>query len=486
MYKLRDYQQDAVDACIDYINNKKEKRPGMVVAPTAAGKSWIIAEVAKRYGKKVLVIQPSVELLEQNYDKLRQIGEDASLYAASVNSKEVGHITYSILPSIKKKARLFKEEGVDLVIIDECHYKIDPKAGSMFDKFIKALNPKKVIGLTATAFRLKTNSEGSRLVLLNRMRPGYFRHFIHVTQIQDMIDRNYWSKSIDEKWDMEEGHLVLNTSGSEFTDSSIKKTIEANGINNNIFLRVRELQKEGKYKSILVFVDCLESAEKFSEHVSNSVCVHGNMKPKERKSAIEGFKSGDIQVVFNYGVLTTGFDHPELDCIIMGRPTNSLAMFYQIYGRGVRIHENKDHFLFIDCCKNFDRLGHPRDLSLIEFPGHGWCIFEGDRLVTGVYLDSTPITKQDLLNKNEEVDMDMTMPFGKHKDLKVSFVCKKYPSYIDFLLRQDWVKPVFRKKVTEIHKKIQIEGSEVKKEITKVFTKLDDRKSYSGPLPKNN
>ena len=152
--RLRDYQEKAVDAAMDYINSNYNS-PAIIVAPTGAGKSWEIAGIAMKYDKPILVLQPSVELLKQNYDKFLLMGGKASIFSASANEKNIGHVTYATIGSIKNKISEFKKIGVDLVIIDECHHGISPEVSSMFSKFIKALNPKKVIGLTATPFRLK-------------------------------------------------------------------------------------------------------------------------------------------------------------------------------------------------------------------------------------------------------------------------------------------------------------------------------------------
>lgn len=485
-YTLRDYQEVAVSRCIDYINSN-DKKPGVVVAPTAAGKSWIIAETAKRYPNQILVLQPSIELLKQNYEKFKIVGGEASLYSDGVDSKEIGHVTYAILPSIKSVAKKFKDRGVKLVIIDECHYKVSPKADSMFSKFIKELNPDKVIGLTATPFRLKSDRAGSKLVMLNRTRPGYFKHFIHITQISEMIDRKFWCPSQDEEWEMDETGLVLNSSGTEFTEDSVKDTVKKNGINNNIYLRIKSLQSSGVRKGVLVFTDSVETCETFCNYVPKSAYLTDKITNKKRAEIIDKFKSGEIQVLFNYGILTTGFDYPELDCIIMGRPTNSLSLLYQIYGRGVRISEGKKNFLFIDYCNNLKRLGHPRNLVIENFPGHGWCVFNQDRLVTSVYLDNPPITKRDLLDENKDIDYDMTFPFGKYKDKKVIFICKTKPWYISFLLNQDWLDPVFRDRIIAISKQSQINSFKVKsfsnpKVSTPTLTSKNSFKSYKGPL----
>jgi DNA repair protein RadD len=461
---LRDYQQEAKNAALEYINSPLKKTPGVIVAPTASGKSWIIAGIATEYVGPILVLQPSIELLEQNYEKFKMMGGEASIFSAGAGSKEIGHVTYATLGSIKNHASLFREAGVKLVLIDECHDKYKPDAGSMFRNFIDTLKPKKVIGLTATPFRLKNNSMGSRLVLLNRMRPGYFRHFIHITQIQDIVNRGYWSPSVDETWDMEDDMLKFNSTGSEFTEESIKAYVEANGINNMIYLRILDAIFEGR-KHILVFVDSAQSCQTFVEHLDKvkgikSTYLTSKTKKKERKAIISGFKSGDIEVVFNYNILTTGFDFPELDCIIMGRPTNSLAIFYQIYGRGTRIHEDKKDFLFADYGCNFTRLGHPRDLVLENYPNHGWAIFASDRLVTGTILGMDSITKNDIDNGPgidvKEVIEDTFFKYGKFEGQKAIVVARINPQYIIWFCNNVDTSELFKSKLRAILKYTQM------------------------------
>jgi DNA repair protein RadD len=453
--ELRDYQKSAVDAAINYIESKTTS-PGIIVAPTGAGKSWEIAGIAMRYSGPILVLQPSVELLKQNYEKFVLMGGNASIFSASANEKNIGHVTYATLGSIKNRVEDFKKAGVNLVIIDECHHGIDPDAQSMFSKFIKKLNPSKVIGLTATPFRLKNNREGSRLVMLNRMRPGFFKTFIHITQIGEMIDRGFWAKSIDEEWFMDETRLVLNTTGTEFTEQSIKEAVEANGINNKIYLRIKDLLNQNNRKSILVFVDSVTSCKRFCEFIPEAKYITGETPAKERAKIVDDFKSGRVKVLFNFGVFTTGFDYPGLDCIIMGRPTNSLSSFYQIYGRGVRPNLGKDNFLFIDYCNNFKRLAHPREITIEDYRGHGWGVFTKERLVTSIPLDGPVVTKADINSNSKEVDSDFKIPFGKYKDRMVEAVYKRDPSYITWLVKQDWVSSDLKLKLELYIKNIEI------------------------------
>jgi DNA repair protein RadD len=166
--KLRDYQLEPVAIGIEFFNTPK-MAPSIIVAPTAFGKSIVIAYIAKGIDEKVLVIQPSKELLEQNYNKLINLGGKASIYSASMGEKEIGDITYATIGSIINIAWKFRELGITKVIIDECDRYPRDKNGQL-RKFIDGMKASHVLGLTATPLKLQTNmgetGPYSKLVML--------------------------------------------------------------------------------------------------------------------------------------------------------------------------------------------------------------------------------------------------------------------------------------------------------------------------------
>ena len=441
MFKYRKCQQEAIDKSVEYIKGKS-KAASLVVLPTAGGKSHTIAGIAKEYLDPILILQPNKELLEQNYSKYIDFGGEASVFSASLKRKEIGHVTYATLGSIKNNAADFKKLGVNLLLVDEAHHSYSPDAGSSFMNFVEELTPEKTIGFTATPFRLKNNMEGSRLVMINRTRPGYFKKIIHVTQIQEMIDEGFWSESVDEAYHLDESGLILNSTGSEFSEESIKEANKVNGTNNKIFKRIVKALPERKH--ILVFTDGADTAEKFAEFFNEKIFkgerkaafVTSKTSAKQRKQDVKDFKSGKIQVMFNYSVFGTGFDFPELDCIIMGRATNSLALWYQIYGRGVRVFEGKLDFLMIDYGNNFHRLGNPRKITIEDYPGAGWAVFSEERLITNVILGfGEPITKDMLRSKERGIKKGgWFFKNGKHAGEEYETVAEKDPGYILYLL----------------------------------------------------
>ena len=398
-YQLRDYQQEASDAAIRFFRCSGNDN-GLLVLPTGAGKSLVIADIAHRLDGNVLVFQPSKEILEQNYAKLKSYGvEDCSIYSASFNSKEIDRITFATIGSVKSHMEDFNH--FRYIIVDECHG-INPQGGMYKDFFDCAA--RKILGLTATPYRLSaslqyTDSNGrtvfrpkdehgsqefddklhSReitaenkciLKFLTRTRPRVFHKVIYQVAIQTLLQRGYLSKL--NYYDMtilpQEG-LRRNSTGMDFDDRSLFEEYQRVNLQDYLVSIIKRLQqpKSGiPRKGILVFTKFLEESEALCKSIDGCEMLSGETKKKDRERIINDFKSGKIKVLANVGVLTTGFDYPELDTVVMARPTMSLAMYYQILGRAVRPHQDKEAGWIVDLCGNIKRFGKVEDLSLIE------------------------------------------------------------------------------------------------------------------------
>jgi len=135
--QLRPYQQLAVNAILEDL-----KRPGnsICVAATGAGKSVIIAEVARQLNSKILILVPSVEILRQNFDKISLFfpREDIGIFSASANEKTIKKITLAMIQSCCKKPELFVD--FDLVLVDECHNIPVRNMESMYMSFFNSIN----------------------------------------------------------------------------------------------------------------------------------------------------------------------------------------------------------------------------------------------------------------------------------------------------------------------------------------------------------
>lgn len=383
---LRDYQKAASDKAVAFFKDKNKKSNGVMVLPTGAGKSIVIADIAHRLNDYVLIFCPSREIVEQNFKKLCSYGIlDCSIYSASFNSKEISRITFATIGSVKNHPELFTH--FKNIIVDECHL-VNPKEG-MYKDFFDAVKCK-VLGLTATPYRLSSSRDfGSMLKFITRTKPHVFSEVIYHVQVSTLLDMGYLSKvnyypMNPTGWN--ELNLKINTTGADYTDKSVQKEYERIDFYSYIVHIVQRLMNPkagGKRKGILVFTRFLKEAERLTMSIPGCVIVSGDTPKKERERILEMFKVGEIPVVANVGVLTTGFDYPELDTVVMARPTMSLAMYYQIVGRCIRPYKGKTAW-FVDLCGNINRFGEVSDLHLKDTGNGKWAVFSKGRQLTNV------------------------------------------------------------------------------------------------------
>ncbi len=385
--QLRDYQKAASDKAMAFFLNPKIKHNGLIVIPTGGGKSWILADIANRLNDNVLIFCPSREILIQNFEKMQKICPfDCAVYSASVGQKQIAKITFATIGSAINHMEEFSH--FRYVLIDECHL-VNPKDG-MYKTFLSSLKCK-IIGLSATPYRLSSSRDfGSMLKFITRTRPCVFSEVIYQVQISTLLDMGYLSKlnyypMNPVGWN--ELNLKVNTTGADYTDKSVVKEyerIDFYGFLVSIVQRLMNPKSGVKRKGILVFTRFLKEAERLTWSIPGTAIVSGETPKKERERILEAFKSGEIPVVANVGVLTTGFDYPELDTIVMARPTMSLALWYQIVGRAIRPHPSKEAGWIVDLAGNLKRFGKVEDLRLVDGGNGKWAVYSNGRQLTNV------------------------------------------------------------------------------------------------------
>ena len=388
-YQLRDYQQQASDAAVSFFNDKKKKHNALIVIPTGGGKSWIIADIAKRLNENVLVFCPSREILIQNFEKMQKILPfDCAIYSASVGQKQIAKITFATIGSVKSHPELFTH--FKNIIVDECHL-VNPKEG-MYRDFFDTVKCK-MLGLTATPYRLSSSRDyGSMLKFITRTKPHVFYEVIYHVQVSKLLDMGYLAKlnyypMNPSGWN--EMNLKTNSTGADYTDKSVQEEyerIDFYGYLVHIVQRLMNPKAGGKRKGILVFTRFLKEAERLTQSIPGCAIVSGNTPKGERERILEAFKAGDIPVVANVGVLVCGFDYPELDTIVLARPTMSLALYYQIVGRAIRPHPSKEAGWVVDLCGNIKRFGKVEDLHLHNSGNGKWAVYSKGRQLTNVWF----------------------------------------------------------------------------------------------------
>ena len=444
MITLRPNQEEPIRKAVEFFREKNPK-PSLIVLPTAWGKSILTAYVAKETDDKIIVLQPSKELLEQNYLKYLTLCGDfdcrASIYSASFNSKVIGKVTYATIGSIKNIGATFRKYGFTKMLIDEAHL-YPREADSMLGKFLAESGITHVLGITATPVKLQSNTSldsehYSKLVMLtSRSKKGnFFKDIIHVAQPSEMVRLGFWSPLKYQVGTFDGSLLVFNSTKSEYTEESVQRAYEAN----DIVSQIRQAVTYSGRKHILVFLPSVEDAKAFASRYPDSAAVYGDMDKKEREKVISGFKSGRIRIIFNVRVLSTGFDYTGIDCIILGISTASIALYYQIVGRATRIDPGKKDALIIDLGGNFDRFGKVEDIRFEK--GSIWRMFgTGDRLLSGMPIHEIGTVHADDVAREEQAaaeraakrkgDPTMKMPFGKHKGLMVKDVPASYREWM--------------------------------------------------------
>ena len=432
--ELRPNQIEPVKKGVAFFQQKKAE-PSIIVAPTAFGKSVVIASIAKEVGERLLVIQPNKELLEQNYNKFIGLGGTASIYSAAMGEKEIGEVTYATIGSIINVAHKFHSMGINKVIIDECD-RFPREPNGMLRRFLTNAKITHILGLTATPLKLQNNLNQfkepySKLVMLtSKSKKGnFFKHIIHVAQIQEMTELKFWSPLYYESYDFDTGELVYNSTGAEYSDSSIKRAYKNQNIGQKIIKKIQSLYDR---KSILVAVPSIEEAKELATQLPSCEAVYSDMPTSERNRIVEEFKSGKIRIVVQVNILSVGFDHPELDCIITGRPTASMSWWYQFVGRVTRIHPNKRDGLVVDFVGSVPKFGRVEDLYF-KFVDGEWKLYgEDKKLITGIPINEIGLHIEGKPSPHQVAASGpkILMPFGKWKDKEVREIPKSYREWM--------------------------------------------------------
>ena len=359
---------------------------GLLVLPCGAGKSLCIANIIMELGEPTLVLQPSKELLAQNHGKLLSYGYHAGIYSASAGVKKMQDITFATVGSIVRKKEMLRR--FRYLLIDECH--VANSKGGQYEEVISDMGVR-VLGLTATPYRLsqETDEKGmSRSILkfLTRTRPRIFHHVVDYVQNKELFDAGYLCPIIYHSIKtINRAALQVNSTGADFTDRSVQEAYQSSGFYKKLIQVVNRLfHPEVGRKNALVFTRFVYEAHMVARAVPGAVVVSADTPATDRDRIIERFRAGLIKCIVNCGVLTTGFDHPELEAVVLARPTRSLALFYQMGGRCFRTHPNKKNAMFIDLCGNIEQFGHFEDLELSQ--EGGWHVRSNGRRLTNEYF----------------------------------------------------------------------------------------------------
>jgi len=379
-FQLRPYQSESINLSVDYLKGSSNEN-ALVILPTGSGKSVVIAKILEPLEGKTVVLQPSKEILEQNYEKFSNYGK-ASIYSASAGEKRIDKVTFCTIGSIINKKHLFK--GLENILIDECHL-VNSDAG-MYNEFIKAFPKAKVLGLTATPYRLETTSTGPQLTFLTRSTPRIFNKVLYYVQNDVLFNAGYLAELEYYNFDViDRSKLEVNSSGTDFTQTSLRRYYKSIDMPSRIVKNALTILS--KRKNLLIFCSLIEEAIAVHKRIPGSAILTGETKKEEREKILSQFKNGKIRCLINVGVLTTGFDFPALEAVLMARSTMSLSLYYQIVGRVMRIFTyadgTKKKGWFVDMGGNINFFGKIETMKIVDNDGY-LSIWNNGRQLTNV------------------------------------------------------------------------------------------------------
>ena len=358
--QLRPYQEGSIVAVNEYLK-EKDGNP-CIVLPTGAGKSFVMAEMIRRWVKqcpqlRVCILAHRSELVQQNHDELHGIAPelDLGIYAATLKRRdEDSQVLFAMIDSIYNKYD--RMMPFDVLVIDEAH-RIPVRGEGKYRQFIKdcaAGNPKmRVVGLTATPYRLDCGPICHEEFILSEV--------CYEANVADLINDGYLCKlrsKVREKPDMSN---VRKGSKGDYILKSLAETIDVPVVVERAVSEAVDILVAEKRQSVIFFCvnqqHCEHVSKELARHRINAPIVTAKTPGHQRDQIVKDFKAGRIKALCNIDVYTEGFNAKQVDAVVMLRPTLSKGLYSQMVGRGLRLHPDKTDCLVLDYAGNIQEHG---------------------------------------------------------------------------------------------------------------------------------
>lgn len=365
-FTLRPYQQEAVDATLAYF--RQHTTPAVIVLPTGAGKSLVIAELARLARGRVLVLAHVKELVEQNHAKYCALGGQADIFAAGLKQRDsASKVVFGSVQSVARHLDAF-DDAFSLLIIDECHRISDAK-DSQYPLIIRHLQQRqprlRLLGLTATPYRLgkgwiyRYHYHG----MVRGEENCLFRDCIYELPLRYMIRNGFLVPP--ERLDMpvvqyDFSQLDARANGL-FSETELNRELKRQQRVTPLIVR-QIVEYALSRRGVMIFAATVEHAHEITSLLpaGEAALISAETPAPQRDALIQAFKQQQLRYLVNVSVLTTGFDAPHVDVIAILRPTESVSLYQQIVGRGLRLFTGKTDCLILDYA------GNPFDLYTPE------------------------------------------------------------------------------------------------------------------------
>ncbi len=347
--KLYPFQEKAVTQIIEKLKVNDENFNLLFQLPTGGGKTVIFSEIAREYiknwNKKVLILTHRIELSVQTSVQLKAIEVNNKIINSEVKSLEDQNEFDCFIAMVETLNNRLQEnenfvEDVGLVIVDEAHY-------NSFRKIFQYYKGSNILGVTATPL------SSNKALPLN----DNYDELIVGESIKSLIEGAYLADAETFTYDVNLHGLKIGSNG-DFTVSSSEL------VYGNYFMQEKLLfayEEVALGKKTLIFNSGIETSERVFETFKKKGYpirhLDSTFSDKDRKDIIKWFKETKDAILTSVGILTTGFDEPSVETIILNRATRSLTLYHQMIGRGSRKLPKKDLFTVIDLGNNVRRFG---------------------------------------------------------------------------------------------------------------------------------
>jgi len=449
--ELYDYQKCDIDAIFERIDNASPQHHLLYQLPTGGGKTVIFSEIVRRYiqkhDKKVVVLTHRIELCKQTSKMLKGFGVKNKIINSNV--KELpDQNDYSCFVAMVEtlKNRINDEklhlDNVGLVIIDEAHY-------NSFRKLLSSFKKAFILGVTATPL-----SSNIKLP----MHQNYDELIVGDT-IQSLINKGFLAKAITYSYDVGLTSLKVGING----DYTVKSSDD---LYTNMAMQEKLLHaytEKSLGKKTLIFNNGINTSlyvyETFREAGYDVRHLDNTSSTEERKDILHWFKHTPNAILTSVGILTTGFDEPTVETIILNRATKSLTLYFQMIGRGSRKLENKDEFTVIDLGNNAARFG------LWSDPVNWQHIFKSPEY----YLE----------NLRDDAEIELYFKYEMPPELRAKFSKTQVVTFdVDeehkIVIRQNLRSKVVLEKSLEQHAAMCVDNSEELQDAKRLAKELDE------------
>ncbi|SPJ33721.1 DEAD/DEAH box helicase [Kushneria phyllosphaerae] len=388
--QLRPYQKEAVERVVGHFRRSHD--PAVVVLPTGSGKSLVIAELARIARGRVLVLAHVRELVAQNHAKYEAYGLKADIFSAGLGRRDSQRqVVFGSVQSVINALDAFDDGQFTLLVIDECH-RVAPmvddnsdarrrQSPGSYQRVIDHLRASrsdiKVLGLTATPYRLGQGFIYYRHYhgMVRGPETSFFRDCVFEQPLRVMVRQGYLAepRRIDAAIARYDFSQLSPRIGGQYAESDLNRVVSGNRATPVI---IEDVMAQGHGRQgVMIFAATVAHAEEIMGYLpeAQAALVTGTTPGRERERLIEAFKSRELKYLVNVAVLTTGFDAPHVDLIAILRPTESVGLYQQIVGRGLRLSPDK------------------RDCLVLDYAGNPWDLFGPEIDAPRPDSDSEPV-----------------------------------------------------------------------------------------------